>query len=294
MLLSAQQLHAAGKAPAASQRRLPTQPALAPEPRARPTSSAPVAAPRTHTIAACSARQNLQPALGSAAAPGSLQSATAAFTDGPGLLWPSASGSVASPASPPLPSTSRASSSVATSWDASPLTSTPEQRAAPKPKLALSWAGAGLFFFWQLGAVKFLLEHFDLRRVPFVGASGGALASVLAACHCDPEHVLETAYQLSLEHQIWERPLGLAGVWGDIIERWLDHLLPDDAAERCRGRVELVVTVLPFGNQITISDFKDKKDLINVCMASSHVPLLLDWKMARTCRQGPKAPSACF
>lgn len=75
-----------------------------------------------------------------------------------------------------------------------------------------------------------------------------------------------------------------AGVWGAIIERWLDHLLPDDAAERCRGRVEVVVTQLPFGNQITISDFKDKRDLIDVCMASSHVPLLLDWKVARTCR----------
>lgn len=83
-----------------------------------------------------------------------------------------------------------------------------------KSKLTLTWAGAGLYFFWQLGAVKLLLEKFDLRTVPFAGASGGALASVLAACHCDPEYVLETAYELSLEHQIWERPLGLAGEAG--------------------------------------------------------------------------------
>jgi hypothetical protein len=39
--------------------------------------------------------------------------------------------------------------------------------------------------------------------------------------------------------------------------------------------------------QIGISDFKDKKDLINACMASSHIPWLLDWKATRMCRGRP-------
>ena len=52
----------------------------------------------------------------------------------------------------------------------------------------------------------------------------------------------------------------------------------------CAGRVSVVVTVLPRGTQVAISDFRDKADLIDVCMASSHVPLLLDWRVARTCR----------
>jgi hypothetical protein len=44
------------------------------------------------------------------------------------------------------------------------------------------------------------------------------------------------------------------------------------------------VTQLPFCNQVSISDFADKKDLINVAMASAHVPLFLDWKVSRPCR----------
>jgi hypothetical protein len=74
------------------------------------------------------------------------------------------------------------------------------------------------------------------------------------------------------------------GCWGQIIEEWLDELLPPDAAERCRDQVSIVVTQLPFCNQVAISDFRDKQDLINVAMASAHVPLFLDWKASRLCR----------
>ena len=36
--------------------------------------------------------------------------------------------------------------------------------------------------------------------------------------------------------------------------------------------------------QVGISDFKDRQDLINACMASCHVPLMLDLKVTRPCR----------
>ncbi|PNH11898.1 Patatin-like phospholipase domain-containing protein 1 [Tetrabaena socialis] len=154
----------------------------------------------------------------------------------------------------------------------------------PKPATTLSWAGAGIFFFWQLGAMKFLSERYDLTRVPMAGASGGALASVLAACGVPADEVLQRAYDLSVKYGIWERPLGLVGVWGSLIEQWLDDLLPDDAAERCRGKITIIVTTLPNMAQVGISDFKDKKDLITAAMASSHIPMLLDLKFARLCR----------
>ena len=32
------------------------------------------------------------------------------------------------------------------------------------------------------------------------------------------------------------------GIWGRMIRQWLDELLPDDAADRCRGRVSVSVT----------------------------------------------------
>lgn len=40
-----------------------------------------------------------------------------------------------------------------------------------------------------------------------------------------------------------------------------------------------MVTQLPRCNQVCIDDFQDKADLINVAMASAHVPMFLDWKV---------------
>lgn len=54
--------------------------------------------------------------------------------------------------------------------------------------------------------------------------------------------MLAGAHRLALEHGIFERPLGVAGIWGSLIRQWLDDLLPDNALELCRGRVRLVVT----------------------------------------------------
>jgi len=36
---------------------------------------------------------------------------------------------------------------------------------------------------------------------------------------------------MSEEAGVWERPLGLMGIWGDIIYEWLDELIPLDAVD---------------------------------------------------------------
>ncbi|KAG2488016.1 hypothetical protein HYH03_013451 [Edaphochlamys debaryana] len=160
-----------------------------------------------------------------------------------------------------------------------------EPRVSAKTKATtLSWAGAGIFFFWQLGAMKYLAERYDLTNTPMAGASGGALAAVLACCGVPADTVLQRAYDLSVKYGIWERPLGFVGIWGKLIEEWLDDLLPADAAERCRGKITIVVTTLPNMAQVGHSDFVDKQDLINCAMASAHIPMLLDLKFARHCR----------
>ncbi len=153
-----------------------------------------------------------------------------------------------------------------------------------RTKLRLGWAGAGIYFFWQLGAMKYLSDHYDLTKIPMAGASAGSFISVLAACGVDADQVIDSAYALSLKHDIWSRPLGLLGVWGGLIEQWLDDLLPHNAADICRGRVDVVISVAPTMSQMAINDFKDKQDLIDVCMASAHVPLFLDKRLMRPCR----------
>eukprot|EP00798_Chlamydomonas_sp_ICE-L_P023246 gene23246-30471_t len=151
-------------------------------------------------------------------------------------------------------------------------------------KLVLSWAGAGVFFFWQLGCMKYLAERYDMSKVAMVGASGGALAAVLAICGVDTERVIAHAYALSEKYSLKDRSLGLLGALGPIVEEWLDDLLPDNAHEICRDKVTIVVTELPDMKQVGISDFVSKKDVIDACLASCHIPLALDGKLARNFR----------
>ena len=95
------------------------------------------------------------------------------------------------------------------------------------------------------GVVKYLQQHYDLSRVDMVGASAGALMVTLAMCNVDSDTAVQRAYDLAKEKDIWNRPLGLAGVWGDLVREWLDSLLPDNAVDICQGRLKLVITKIP-------------------------------------------------
>eukprot|EP00201_Polytomella_parva_P023768 CAMPEP_0175041228 /NCGR_PEP_ID=MMETSP0052_2-20121109/1789_1 /TAXON_ID=51329 ORGANISM="Polytomella parva, Strain SAG 63-3" /NCGR_SAMPLE_ID=MMETSP0052_2 /ASSEMBLY_ACC=CAM_ASM_000194 /LENGTH=233 /DNA_ID=CAMNT_0016303701 /DNA_START=443 /DNA_END=1144 /DNA_ORIENTATION=+ len=132
--------------------------------------------------------------------------------------------------------------------------------------------------------MKYLAERYDLTKVPMVGASGGALAAVLAACCVSADTALQRAYDISSQNNIWDRPIAKLGTFGALIEQWLNEILPDDAAERCRNRITVVVTTFPNMSQVGLTDFVDKADLINCVMSSSHIPVCLDFKVTRSCR----------
>eukprot|EP00210_Caulerpa_lentillifera_P007429 g7100.t1 len=143
----------------------------------------------------------------------------------------------------------------------------------------VSFGGAGIFFWWELGCVLWLLENVDVDSCPCYGASGGALAATLTACKVDPFKAFEVADRLAEEYRIFERPLGLAGIWGALIREWLDELLPENAAEICNDRVGLVITTLPKLELKLINEFESKDTLIDANLASCHIPLFLDWKL---------------
>jgi hypothetical protein len=159
----------------------------------------------------------------------------------------------------------------------------PGAKSAPRtapPAPLLSGSGGGIFYFWQLGVVKYLAERYDLTdpRLAFLGASAGSLLVVLAACGVPADDALAGAHRLALEHGIFDRPLGVAGIWGAIIRRWLDDLLPPNAVQLCSGRVRLVVTEVPSFRQVYLDDFQSRDDLLDAALASSHIPFLLDWQ----------------
>lgn len=130
----------------------------------------------------------------------------------------------------------------------------------------------------MLGCVLWLLENVDVDSCPCFGASGGALAATFTACKIDPFKAFDVANRLSEENGVFERRLGVAGIWGDLIRQWLDELLPQNAAELCNDRVQLIVTTVPKLELKAIAEFESRQSLIEANLASCHIPFFLDGK----------------
>ena len=133
-------------------------------------------------------------------------------------------------------------------------------------------------FVMSAGVIKYLQEHYDLSKVDMVGASAGALMVTLAICNVDPDVAVQRAYDLAKEQNIWNRPFGLAGIWGNFVRQWLDDLLPENAVEICQGRLKLVITKIPSFEIAYVDNYTSKDDLIDACLASAHIPFFLDGK----------------
>ena len=163
----------------------------------------------------------------------------------------------------------------------------PPHHASPLPssktgETRLIFPGGGIYALWQLGVVKALQQAYDLKQssLSVSGASAGSIAAVMAICGVDQDSAVECAVKLADEACVFTRPGGLRGIWGNLIERWLDELLPGDCHTTCSGRVHISVTSLtttftPLRRHV-VSTFHTKKDLIDACLTSVHIPFFID------------------
>ncbi len=152
--------------------------------------------------------------------------------------------------------------------------------------------GGGIFFYWQAGVITYLREqnYPILRRdIIFTGASAGALCATLAAADVDFEKATALALDQAREAQIWDRKLGLYGIWGPIIDEWLEELLPDEKIllDSVNDKLSLLVTEIPSFQKRKISQFYSKRDVIDACLASVHIPLFMDTRLTRDFRNVP-------
>ena len=144
----------------------------------------------------------------------------------------------------------------------------------PSTRPALYFPGGGLYYWWQAGVVE-RLQRSD-HAGPVCGASAGALAATLYKCGVDMDAARDLALELSTP--LLDRgALGLIGRWGPVVRTWLEELLPMDASTRCsdlkllylrRNRV--------YYRRRAAGPFTSRADVIDACLASCHVPFVLD------------------
>lgn len=59
-----------------------------------------------------------------------------------------------------------------------------------------SWGHPAVFFWWELGCLRYLHRNFDLSKVQLVGASAGGLIATLAACGVDEDKAVRNRWGL--------------------------------------------------------------------------------------------------
>jgi len=131
--------------------------------------------------------------------------------------------------------------------------------------------------------------------MPIVGASAGSLTATMLLTGVDFEHAKNVAVRLAKESKVHERG-NLVGILGQLLRQWLEEIIPrycvivviilyiiliklmiiisDINADRL-ANLYIALTPLTKSPKL-VKDFKDKKDLIDCCMASCHLPVLLD------------------
>lgn len=144
--------------------------------------------------------------------------------------------------------------------------------------------GGGSYLTWQLGALKAIKEAFADKEHIYAGSSAGAISSALTICNVDPLIAIHRTLKAYMEAGIPDRMLGLAFVWGKIIRKCLEDLLPEDAVNLCNGR--LIVEVAEWRGIFEgfvmhrVQKFHTRQQLVDVIIASCHIPWFFDGKLS--------------
>ncbi|XP_029629878.1 patatin-like phospholipase domain-containing protein 2, partial [Salmo trutta] len=141
----------------------------------------------------------------------------------------------------------------------------------PAP-LSISFAASGFQATYQLGVAQSMLDlaPLVLQAAPKVmGASAGSLVAAALVCGTSLDMVRDEMRRFALQRR---GPLHLARnvfVW---IEGLLRHSLPDDAHIRASGRLAVVMTRIPDGQNTVVSEFTSREEVVQALLCSCFIP----------------------
>ncbi|CAM9423031.1 unnamed protein product [Heterosigma akashiwo] len=158
-----------------------------------------------------------------------------------------------------------------------------------KERFGFAFSPGGLLFPYQLGVAKALVETGLLTdKTPISGASAGALVSVVAAANIDFAEALDGCGEILAECA------AKGGAQYNIrgaLESQLNDLLPLDVADLLNNRpggcgvVVTEMSPLPRGRVVT--EFRSRRDVVELLLASCCVPFWFTPGPAIMCRGRP-------
>ena len=149
----------------------------------------------------------------------------------------------------------------------------------------LYFTGAGIYFWWQIGAAKYIRENCDLTDVMIQGASAGSITATMLLSGCDFEETLNIALELADKHDIYRSKSGLKLVLGGILSEFLDKVIPEEIDEKILRPLQIALTPAEYNipkYPFLIAAPSIRKQLIECIKASCHIPVLLDGRVSTT------------
>ncbi|KAI3409964.1 hypothetical protein GPALN_006334 [Globodera pallida] len=139
----------------------------------------------------------------------------------------------------------------------------------------LSLCGCGFLCIYHAGVCAALREYApQLTRNRIYGASAGSIAAAGLICNVSVAEATTAILQV-----VAEARSGLLQAFSPtfdlmaIVRDELDRILPDNAHQLCTGRLFISLTIYETGKNALVSEFLNKKELIQAILCSCFIPI---------------------
>ncbi len=141
---------------------------------------------------------------------------------------------------------------------------------------SVCFQGSGCVIVYHIGCAQYLQEHFDLKNVTFLAASGGSIVAAMLALGLDMEVAFEENCRLAkFSRSLPFGPFGrilddVAGAFEELLEGYTDRDVEDILAG---GRLVLSLTHALTGASRLMVNYPTKESVINSVFSSMNLPI---------------------
>ncbi|KAH0618759.1 hypothetical protein JD844_018218 [Phrynosoma platyrhinos] len=143
--------------------------------------------------------------------------------------------------------------------------------------LSLSFAGGGFLAIYEIGVIQGLLEQAPeiLRSAPKVyGSSSGSIIAAAVVCGLSLDDLKKYMYGAATDaRRTILGPLAPGCSVVRILQRRLYQILPENSHRMATGRLYISLTRLIDGQNVVVSEYSSKEELIQALICSCFVPI---------------------
>ncbi|NXG52443.1 PLPL1 protein, partial [Psilopogon haemacephalus] len=147
----------------------------------------------------------------------------------------------------------------------------------PGARFSLSFSGSGFLVLYQFGVVQSLLElapELLKSACKVYGSSAGSLIAAAVVCGVGLDELKEFFFAMAKEvRKTMLGPLSPRCSLLADIKAVLQRMLPEDSYRLASGRLHISLTRVADGQNVMVSEFSSKEELIQALLCSCFLPI---------------------